>query len=111
VDKEGFLLLISTKGFGKLVPLDRFPTKGRGGKGVVAMSISDKTGPLAAAAMVRPGEDVVFLSAQGQVLHTQVKEISVQGRHTRGVTLMTLDEGDEVVTFFAFIRHGKMTAE
>jgi DNA gyrase/topoisomerase IV subunit A len=62
---------------------------------------------VAAASLVLPGQDVVFLSAQGQVLHTQVKEISIQGRHTRGVNLMTLDEGDEVATFFAFHRQGK----
>ncbi|MEE9202608.1 MAG: DNA gyrase subunit A [Dehalococcoidia bacterium] len=107
VSKEGYLLFITTNGFGKRVPLDRFPTKGRGGKGVVAMSTSAKTGPIAAASLVVPGQDVVFLSAQGQVLHTQVEGISIQGRHTRGVNLMTMDEGDEVVTFFAFHRQGK----
>ena len=92
-----YVLVVSTEGYGKLTQIDRYPKQHRAGSGVRTIKLVDKTGELADARIVSPSQQVMFISANGIVTRTPVKEISILDRSTQGVRLMRMDEGDHVV--------------
>ena len=94
------LLIVSRQGFGKTVSMSRFRRQARGGMGTRAFKTSAKTGLVAGARVVNegPNDEVMLVSAQCQVFRTSLKEISLQGRHSRGVIIWRPDGGDEVVS-------------
>lgn len=99
VEPAGFLLVMSEKGFGKRTPLEAYKAKSRAGMGVTTIdkNAMKRNGPLVNALVVQEKDEVTFISSGGIVLRLQVADISVQGRSTRGVTLMDLGEGDSLV--------------
>jgi len=99
------LLLITEKGYGKRTPLDDFKIQGRYGKGVRAMFLSDLTGKIVSARVVDENDEVTFISTGGIILRTSVDLISQQSRHSRGVSVMDLKEG-EVIVSVAIFREG-----
>jgi DNA gyrase subunit A len=98
------LLLLTERGYGKRTAVNMFRTTGRGAQGVIALRITDKTGPMAAAVVVGPDvEEVMVGSAKAMVFRTRIKEIRTLGRMTHGVMVMTkLQEGDQVISMSAF---------
>jgi len=94
---ESLLLVVTSKGFGKLTPIEDYPKQHRAGGGVRTFKTVEKTGELVDARIVVPSQEVMFISANGIVTRTPVKGITVQGRSTQGVTLMRPAEGDKVV--------------
>jgi len=92
-----YLLVVTTQGFGKLTPIEDYPKQHRAGSGVRTFKIIEKTGSIADARLVTRSQEVMFISANGIVVRTPVKDISTQGRSTQGVILMRISEGDEVV--------------
>jgi len=106
VTPESYLLQLTAKGFGKLTPLKNFPAEKHfrprikhGFKGIISFRTGDLTGPVVAAAVVSPSQDFLFLSAQGNVVRIPGKEVSAQGRSSRGVQIMDLEAGDTAATF------------
>ena len=73
-----------------------FALKKRGGLGVRGMKVSEKKGEVVGAMFVNPDDEILLISAGGVVIRTPVSNISVQGRDAGGVTVMSLDNGDEV---------------
>jgi DNA gyrase subunit A len=94
----GQLLVVTANGFGKRTPVEEYPTHSRGGQGVYTFRPNDKTGPLVAARMVEPLQELMIISRNGIVLRTPVDSIASQGRATMGVTLMDVDPGDSVAS-------------
>jgi DNA gyrase subunit A len=94
----GQLMVVSAYGFGKRTPVEEYPTHRRGGQGVYTFRPNDKTGPLVAARMVEPLQELMIISRNGIVLRTPVDSIASQGRATMGVTLMDVDPGDSVAS-------------
>ena len=94
---EGHVLTASATGYGKLTPLEDFPSHGRGGQGVIALQTSDRNGFTVAALQVKAGQEIMLISSTGTLVRTTVDEISVQGRNTQGVRLIRLDEGERLV--------------
>ena len=76
----------------------------RGGKGIKAMQLTDKTGRLAALMLAHEGEDVMMISDDGTIIRTAVADISTQSRSTQGVRMMRLAEGSRVVAVTLFLR-------
>jgi len=93
----GHVLTASAAGYGKLTPLEDFPSHGRGGQGVIALQTSDRNGFTVAALQVMSGQEIMLISSTGTLVRTTVDEISVQGRNTQGVRLIRLDEGERLV--------------
>ena len=91
------LLVVSELGYGKRTRLEEYRVTNRGGKGVRTLQVVSKNGPIVAASVVRDGEEVMLISAEGIMIRMQVDDISRQGRTTQGVRLMRLDEADKVV--------------
>ncbi|MFN2189311.1 MAG: DNA gyrase subunit A, partial [Candidatus Promineifilaceae bacterium] len=108
VKPECKLLLITEKGYGKRTPLDEFKTQGRYGKGVRAMNLSDLTGKIVSARVVAENDEVTFISTSGIILRTSVDLISIQSRHSRGVSVMDLKNGDVIVSV-AIVREGVLS--
>lgn len=107
-NSEGFILVVSENGFGKLTPVKDYPLQKRAGSGVRTFKTTDKTGLVAAAKLATLDQQVMIISADGIVIRTPVKEkdprkgITIQGRSTQGVTLMRLDDKDKVVAVTCF---------
>ncbi len=96
-EEGGRILTASVNGYGKMSPLSDFPTKGRGGKGVIAMTLSDRNGHLVGVEQVFEGDEVILISDQGTLVRTRTDEITVQSRNTQGVTLIRVAEGEQLV--------------
>ncbi|MBE0414953.1 MAG: DNA gyrase subunit A [Dehalococcoidia bacterium] len=101
VSPKAYLLVVTTNGFGKRTPLVNYRPQARGGRGIKSISITPKSGGVIAGHIVDPSDELMILSAQGNVIRIRVEEISIQGRIRRGVSLMKLDEGDQVVAIAA----------
>jgi DNA gyrase subunit A len=95
-EPDAEVLIVSERGFAKRTDVAEFPTQGRGGGGVKAMGIVDKNGPVVAVRTVHADDEVMVISAEGQVLRTAVEGISKVGRAAKGVILLNLDSPDRV---------------
>src|SRR5262245_1719298 len=93
---EGNILTASENGYGKLTPLDDFPAHGRGGQGVIALQTTDRNGKTVAALQVTKGQEVMLISSTGTLVRTPVNDISVVRRHTHGVRLIRLGDGERL---------------
>jgi DNA gyrase subunit A len=105
---KAFLLAVTTGGYGKLTEINEYPRQHRAGGGVRTFKTTDKTGGVAAAGLVSRSQQLMIISADGNVIRTPLKEkrqehrISVQKRSTQGVRLMKLGQGDKVVAIACF---------
>jgi DNA gyrase subunit A len=96
-DADGLILTASENGFGKLTPVEEFPSHGRGGQGVIAMQTTERNGRLVAATQVASTDELMLMSSNGTLVRTRAGEISVLGRNTQGVRLIRLDDGERLI--------------
>jgi len=100
VEKDGALLIVTTKGFGKQTPLENYTAKGRATAGnftVDPKALKD-IGRIAAARVVQKADDLTIMTANGVTLRLKVKDVKQAGRATRGVHLIKPQEGDSVAS-------------
>jgi DNA gyrase subunit A len=90
------VLVVTENGFGKRTAVAEYRKTSRGAKGVQTIKFSEKRGGLAAALVVRPHQELVFISQEGMVQRTGVRGIRQTGRAAQGVTLMNVREEDRV---------------
>ncbi|MEH6568375.1 MAG: DNA gyrase subunit A [Halioglobus sp.] len=95
--ENGNVLTASSNGYGKRTPVTEFPTKGRGNKGLIAMSTSARNGDLVGAVQVFEGDELMLISNQGTMVRTRADEISQLGRNTQGVRVIRTKEGEVLV--------------
>jgi DNA gyrase subunit A len=95
---EQFVLTISERGFGKRSSSYEYRTSGRGGKGVVAMSLSSKTGNVVASFPVEETDQIMLVTDGGQLIRCPVDGIRIAGRSTQGVIVFVTAEGERVVS-------------
>ena len=99
VPKEGGrILTVTENGYGKRTENAEFPAKGRGGKGVIAMSTSARNGSLVGAVQVWDTDEMMLISNQGTAVRTRVEEVSLLGRNTQGVRVIRTRDGEELVS-------------
>ena len=98
VARQGDILTVSGQGYGKRTPIDGFPLRGRGGMGVIAHSLSDKTGELIGAVEVDDSHDIMLISDGGRLIRVAAKEIKTLGRNTQGVRVVRPSDGDRLVS-------------
>lgn len=92
------LLAITENGFGKRTELDEYRVQLRGGKGVVTYKITPKTGKIVGVRIANDDEDVMLITDTGTIIRIKIKDISILGRATQGVTLMRTSDGGKVVS-------------
>ena len=97
VRPDATLLVVSEKGMGKRTDVDAYRMQKRGGRGVINLKTSEKTGDVIAIKAVSEDEQLMMITRKGVVNRQRVSEISHIGRATQGVKLMNLDKGDTVV--------------
>ena len=110
VTKGGLVLTVTEKGLGKRTEESQFPMQGRGGKGILAMKATDKTGGLACLKMTTEDEDLLLVRDDGVIMRMPVDQISIIGRNTQGVRLMSID-GDAKVASVALLPHQEIEPE
>ena len=96
--EEQFILTISDRGFGKRTSCYEYRQANRGGQGIAAMAITDKTGNMVAAYPITDAEQIMLMSDQGQVIRMPVHDIRIAGRATQGVTLFRVANNEHVVS-------------
>ncbi len=94
----GRILTVTENGYGKRTENSEFPAKGRGGKGVIAMSTSDRNGSLVGAVQVWDGDEMMLISNQGTAVRTRVDEVSLLGRNTQGVRVIRTRGSEALVS-------------
>ena len=96
--EDKYVLTVSANGFGKLTPMDQFPTHNRGGKGVVLHQVTDKTGPVSGMIVAGEEEHVFLITSLGTTIRTELSSVRVCGRSSQGVILMRTQEGEEIIS-------------
>ncbi len=91
------ILSITEKGFGKRTDVGEYRYQSRGGFGVTNHRVTDKTGPVAAVKLVRPGEDILIVTDDGTMIRVAVEHISRYGRASQGVRVMRPVSGSRVI--------------
>ncbi|MCL7956458.1 MAG: DNA gyrase subunit A [marine benthic group bacterium] len=97
VRREGSVLTVSRLGMGKRTPVDEYRVQRRGGKGLINLRLTPKTGEVIAVKEVTDDDELMLVTRAGVINRQHASEIRVIGRNTQGVRLVSLDEGDEVV--------------
>jgi DNA gyrase subunit A len=99
VPREGVatLLTVCEKGYGKRTPTADYPTKNRGGKGVITIKTTDRNGRVVALRIVTDEDDLMIITDGGKLIRMPVAGIPTIGRNTQGVRLIRLDDAERVV--------------
>ena len=95
--EEATLLVVSEAGMGNRTEIDAYRLQTRGGKGVINLKTSEKTGAVVAIKSVVPGDELMVITRKGVINRQRIDEIRVIGRATQGVRLVNLDKNDSVM--------------
>ncbi|MGB7887277.1 MAG: DNA gyrase C-terminal beta-propeller domain-containing protein, partial [Xanthobacteraceae bacterium] len=95
---EQFVLTVSEKGFGKRTSSFEYRTTGRGGKGIVAMAITEKNGKLVASFPIEESDQIMLVTDGGQLIRCPVDGIRIAGRSTQGVIVFSTGDGEKVAS-------------
>ncbi len=96
-DEKDYILAITENGFGKRTEVEEYRQQARSGKGVLTYKTTSKTGHIIGIKIVNDSDDVMLITDTGVVIRLNVKDISVLGRNTQGVTLMRTSDGGKVI--------------
>ena len=97
IDEEGKILAATENGYGKRTKVEDFSPQGRGGRGVIGIQVSARNGKVVGAIQVADDDEIMLVSKAGTLVRTKVDGISVVGRNTQGVTLISIDKKDQLV--------------
>ncbi|HEU5059416.1 MAG TPA: DNA gyrase subunit A [Kofleriaceae bacterium] len=92
------VLIVCERGYGKRTALAEYPTKNRGGMGVIAIKASERNGPVAGLRLARNEDHLILISTTGRLIRIPVATIPVVGRATQGVRVMRLDDDERVAS-------------
>jgi DNA gyrase subunit A len=95
---EDRLVAVTEHGYGKRTEIGEFSVQGRGGLGVITIKTSDRNGKVVGARLVHDDDELMLITNLGQIIRMRVDGISIIGRNTQGVRLMTMDDEELVVS-------------
>ncbi len=107
VQKEGTLLVAGENGIGKRTDFEEYRIQSRGGKGIITMKTTDKTGGIVGALTVKDADEIMLITSVGQMVRTFVKDIREAGRNTMGVKLINLETNDKLQAIAPVISEDK----
>ncbi len=96
-DNDSQILTVTENGYGKRTNMTEHPVRGRGGQGVISITLSERNGKAISAVRVQDGDEIMLISKGGTLVRTRVDEIRTMGRNTQGVRLIRLQEGETLV--------------
>ncbi len=94
---EGAVLTVTENGYGKRTPVADYPRKSRGGQGVISIQTSERNGQVVGAVQVESDQEIMLITDGGTLVRTRVGEISLVGRNTQGVRLISLQGSEKVI--------------
>ncbi|HEY1551278.1 MAG TPA: DNA gyrase subunit A [Kofleriaceae bacterium] len=95
-DSQATMITVCERGYGKRTTLSDYPTKNRGGKGVITIKTTARNGLVSGVRIVTDDDHMILISDRGKLIRLRVRDIPVQGRATQGVRVMRLDDGEHV---------------
>lgn len=107
VDKDATLLTVCENGYGKRTEYSEYPVQRRGGMGVINIKTTERNGNVVALKNVREEDELMMMTAKGMVIRTAINSIRVIGRGTQGVKLISLKEGDKLVSVASLVGEAK----
>jgi len=96
--REQFVLTVSSRGYGKRTSSYEYRISGRGGKGILAMVVNDRNGPLVASFPVEDSDQIMLVTDAGQLIRCPVYDVRIAGRNTQGVRIFRTDEDETVAS-------------
>jgi DNA gyrase subunit A len=108
---DATLLVAGEHGIGKRTDFGEYRAQSRGGKGIITMKTTDKTGVVVGALTVKDEDEIMLITVGGQMVRTAVRDIREAGRNTQGVKLIELETGDKLQAIAPVISEEKETAE
>src|SRR3954469_16127951 len=111
IRRDATLLVVAEKGIGKCSPIDDYRVQKRGGKGIITIHRTDKTGDAVSIMEVLPEDELMLMTKQGILIRMPVKGIRVAGRNTQGVKLVNLDNNDLVMAVARVVPEDEGEAE
>jgi DNA gyrase subunit A len=97
IKRDSNLLVVTERGMGKCSPIDEYRVQKRGGKGIITVHRTDKTGDAVSIMEVLPDDELMAITKEGMIIRMPVKGIRVSGRNTQGVRLVDLSDSDRVI--------------
>ena len=91
------VLVVSEQGFGKRTAVDQYRSQTRGGKGLINLKVTEKTGAVVGLRVVKPEQDLLLINNDGIIIRMDVGQIRVIGRNTQGVALMRMVDNQRIV--------------
>ena len=101
LSRNAELLTVTEGGYGKRTPTSEYRSQTRGGKGLINMKVTEKTGKVIGIKVVHEDQELILITTEGIVIRTNVSDISVIGRNTQGVLLIKTDSNDKVASMAA----------
>ena len=111
VRREGTVLVATEKGYGKRTEVIQYRTQTRGGKGVLTMRCTDKTGKMVNIMEVVDSDDLIVITNSGVLMRQSVSEIRAIGRVTQGVRLVKLDDGTTISSISRVLSEEEATSK
>ena len=96
-DEDSQILTVTENGYGKRTCMTEHPLRGRGGQGVISITLSERNGKAISAVRVKDGDEIMLISKGGTLVRTRVDEIRTMGRNTQGVRLIRLQKDETLV--------------
>ena len=93
---DGFVLTATENGYGKRTPIEEYPKHGRGGQGVISIQTSDRNGQVIGAERVTEEDEMMLITTNGTLVRTRTGEVSIMGRNTQGVRLISLNKSEKL---------------
>ncbi len=107
VEDNTSVLTATWHGYGKRTRIEDYPVQARGGQGVKSIQTSERNGAVVSAALVHDEDDVMLISNQGTLIRTPVRDVSVMGRNTQGVRLVSLGEEEKLAGVERIVEYGE----
>lgn len=95
---EQFILTVSINGYGKRSSAYEYRTSGRGGKGIIAMTVNNRNGDLIGSFPVEDGDEIMLVTDGGKLIRCPLRDVRIAGRSTQGVTIFSTAEAERVVS-------------
>jgi DNA gyrase subunit A len=105
VDANTKVLTATENGFGKRTAMEDYPLQARGGQGVIAIQTDERNGKAVGAVMVDEDDEIMLISNQGTLIRTPVNQVSVVGRNTKGVTLVSLSNEEKLASLERIVEY------
>ena len=111
VKREGQVLVVSSKGFGKRSKLEEYREQKRGGKGVFTLKANSKTGKLISIMEVVDDDDLMIITDTGIMIRQSIDKLNIIGRNTQGVKLLRLDDSSSIASVTKVIKEDEEVEE